>query len=94
ALILKDAIQHDINRTEWIDRLLAKRFFDQCATHCAKKNYLNRYCIDCDSSYRKSCVASGSHNERHKILTIYRHVYNDVVPLEQMEDHIDCSNIQ
>ncbi|CAA2960887.1 Hypothetical predicted protein, partial [Olea europaea subsp. europaea] len=61
---------------EWIDRLLAKRFFGQCATHCSKKNYLNKYCIDCDSSYCKSRVASGSHNERHKILTIYRHVYN------------------
>ncbi|KAH7853185.1 hypothetical protein Vadar_034422 [Vaccinium darrowii] len=36
---------------------------------------------------------SGSHAE-HRVLKLYRHVYKDVVLLDQMRKHIDCTNIQ
>ncbi|KAG8379201.1 hypothetical protein BUALT_Bualt07G0064000 [Buddleja alternifolia] len=39
------------------------------------------------------CIVFGQHDE-HKILTIYRHVYQDVVPLNEMENHINCEKIQ
>ncbi|KAL2515836.1 PLATZ transcription factor family protein [Forsythia ovata] len=78
---------------EWLDGLLEKTFFGRCGSHDLQKNDLNRYCITCDSSNCKYCIASGSHNE-HKLLTIYRHIYQDVVPLKEIEIHLDCSKIQ
>ncbi|CAI9757468.1 unnamed protein product [Fraxinus pennsylvanica] len=78
---------------EWLDGLLEKTFFGRCESHDFSKNDLNRYCITCDSSNCKYCIASGTHND-HKLLTIYRHVYQDVVPLKEIENHLDCSTIQ
>ncbi|KAL2515823.1 PLATZ transcription factor family protein [Forsythia ovata] len=85
--------QSDNTMPQWLDCLLEKTFFGKCATHDLQKNDLNRYCITCDSSNCKYCVATGSHNE-HKLLTIYRHVYQEVVPLNEMESYLDCSKIQ
>ncbi|XAR58127.1 hypothetical protein NMG60_11026522 [Bertholletia excelsa] len=68
-------------------------FFGSCEIHEISKNELKKYCIDCKISACVHCIDAGWHAE-HKVLKIYRHVYKDVVPLNQMENHIDCSNIQ
>ncbi|KAF5957973.1 hypothetical protein HYC85_005198 [Camellia sinensis] len=78
---------------EWLESLLQRTFFGSCAIHEAPKNELKRYCIDCNSSACQHCIEAGSHAE-HKVLKLYRHVYKDVVPLNAMEEHIDCSEIQ
>ncbi|XP_011071691.1 uncharacterized protein LOC105157093 [Sesamum indicum] len=77
----------------WVDCFLKNKFFDKCSIHNLQKNDLNRYCITCNASTCRYCVATSHHND-HKILTIYRHVYQDVVPLSEMENHIDCAKIQ
>ncbi|KAI5660630.1 hypothetical protein M9H77_19953 [Catharanthus roseus] len=66
----------------WLEVFLKKTFFGACSDHKLQKNELNMYCL-----------TIGLHNN-HKLLKIYRHVYQDVVPLKAMEEHIDCSNIQ
>ncbi|KAI3712696.1 hypothetical protein L1987_71259 [Smallanthus sonchifolius] len=39
------------------------------------------------------CMAEGTHAD-HRVISIYRLVYKDVVSLQQMSVHIDCSGIQ
>ncbi|KAL6584014.1 hypothetical protein OROMI_003303 [Orobanche minor] len=77
----------------WVDSFLEKIFFEKCVSHDSQKNELNRYCINCDASICRYCIAHGGHRN-HRILTIYRHVYQNVVPLSEMEMHINCDRIQ
>ncbi|CAA0826849.1 PLATZ transcription factor family protein [Striga hermonthica] len=58
-----------------------------------QKNEHNRYCITCDAPICRYCISCGGHKS-HEILTIYRHVYQNVVPLSEMETHMDCQTIQ
>ncbi|PIN06645.1 hypothetical protein CDL12_20804 [Handroanthus impetiginosus] len=88
-----EAIKHD-NLPKWLDSFLGKAFFDTCpADHGSRNKDLNRYCITCDILTCKDCVASG-HHDQHQLLTIYKHVYQNAVPVDQMENHIDCKKIQ
>ncbi|KAL6952062.1 hypothetical protein U1Q18_041424 [Sarracenia purpurea var. burkii] len=80
-------------KPEWVESFLQRTFFSSCAIHEPPKNELNKYCTDCNLSVCRHCIDAGSHAE-HKVLQIYRHVYKDVVPLREMEKHIDCSKIQ
>ncbi|GFP96013.1 hypothetical protein PHJA_001745400 [Phtheirospermum japonicum] len=68
-------------------------FFEKCLSHDLLKNELNRFCITCEASICKHCVKDSGHKD-HKLLTIYRHVYQNAVPISEMEIHIDCDNIQ
>lgn len=79
----------------WVEySFLAKPFFEKCERHDDMvKSELNRYCISCDESVCRYCIVTGPHHD-HNILTIYRHVYQNVVPLSQMENHMDCHRIQ
>ncbi|XP_057972176.1 protein RGF1 INDUCIBLE TRANSCRIPTION FACTOR 1-like [Malania oleifera] len=90
-------IENDIRQTtekpEWLEAFLNKTFFGGCSTHQVRRNDLNKYCINCDCPVCQYCISSGGHRQ-HKQLKIYRHVYKDVVPLNDMEKHIDCSKIQ
>ncbi|XP_074276558.1 uncharacterized protein LOC141600265 [Silene latifolia] len=78
---------------EWLEKFFKRTFFEPCSVHPIRRNELNKYCIDCDASLCQYCVALAPH-EDHRLLKIYRHVYKDVVPLDEIEQHIDCSQIQ
>lgn len=39
------------------------------------------------------CLAEGTHAD-HRVITIYRLVFRDVVALDDMNKYIDCSRIQ
>ncbi|XP_021738404.1 uncharacterized protein LOC110704893 isoform X2 [Chenopodium quinoa] len=77
----------------WLEKFIKKTFFEPCSEHPIRRNELNKYCIDCDTSLCQYCVSLASHSG-HRILKIYRHVYKDVVPLDEIERRIDCSKIQ
>lgn len=92
---LKQFTQVDFpeQKPEWLERFLKRTFFDPCPKHPIRRNELNKYCIDCDASLCQYCLSLASH-EDHRLLKIYRHVYKDVVPLDEIERHVDCSEIQ
>ncbi|GER49964.1 PLATZ transcription factor family protein [Striga asiatica] len=78
---------------KWIESFLGKTFFEKCPSHNLGKNELNRYCITCDESFCRHCITYGYH-KGHDILPINRYTYQNAVPLNEMEVHIDCQNIQ
>ncbi|KAL1831134.1 hypothetical protein ACET3Z_000785 [Daucus carota] len=80
-------------KPHWLDSFVKKTFGDPCRAHVLIKNDRNRYCINCDLAVCQYCIDSGSHNG-HNILRLYRHVYQDVVPVSDMAHYIDCSKIQ
>ncbi|CAO2825798.1 unnamed protein product [Amaranthus hypochondriacus] len=80
-------------KPKWLERFLKRTFFDPCSKHPIRRNESNKYCIDCDAALCQYCLSLASHT-KHRVLKIYRHVYKDVVPLDEIERHIDCSRIQ
>ncbi|XP_021847051.1 uncharacterized protein [Spinacia oleracea] len=80
-------------KPEWLEKFFRRTFFEPCSEHPIRRNELNKYCIDCDASLCQYCVSLASH-AGHKLLKIYRHVYKDVVPLDEIGRHVDCSKIQ
>ncbi|XLR59066.1 hypothetical protein S83_009738, partial [Arachis hypogaea] len=79
---------------EWLKSLLKRTFFESsCATHAMLKKELNQYCITCTDSICQN-RASGPKHVLHKVITIYRHIYKDVVHIDAMREHINCSQIQ
>ncbi|KAL8200266.1 hypothetical protein R6Q57_011605 [Mikania cordata] len=77
----------------WLNLFLARTFFLPCGAHENFGNHQNQYCIDCEMAACQHCLAEETHAD-HRVLTIYRLVYKDVVSLDQMSRHIDCSRIQ
>ncbi|KAL8457472.1 hypothetical protein ACS0TY_035366 [Phlomoides rotata] len=82
------------NIPDWVECFLNMTFFYKCPIHDLQKNEVNRYCIRCNVAACKYCIISGDHDDHRGILTIYRHVYQNVVPLNEMENHFDCRRIQ
>lgn len=80
-------------KPEWIERFVRRTFFNPCSEHPIRRNELNKYCIDCDAPLCQYCLPLSSH-AGHRLLKIYRHVYKDVVLLDEIKQHIDCSQIQ
>ncbi|KVI03086.1 hypothetical protein Ccrd_018622, partial [Cynara cardunculus var. scolymus] len=70
-----------------------RTFFMACPAHNIRRNDLNQYCIDCEMAACQHCRAEGTHHD-HRIITIYRLVYREVVSLEEMNRYLDCSRIQ
>ncbi|XP_076930510.1 protein RGF1 INDUCIBLE TRANSCRIPTION FACTOR 1 [Bidens hawaiensis] len=83
---------------KWILNLLESKFFGACIDHWnMRKNEKNVFCIDCNLCLCKHCVASNykpSCCHHHRRLQICRYVYHDVVRLQDIQKHLDCSNIQ
>ncbi len=78
---------------QWLENFLGQTFFENCEAHGAQKNDINRYCITCTDSLCKLCVMRDDHKD-HMVLTMYRHVYQDVVLLSEIEHYLDCTTIQ
>ncbi|KAL9226773.1 hypothetical protein vseg_002544 [Gypsophila vaccaria] len=78
---------------EWLESFFNRTFFTPCSEHPIRRNELNKYCIDCDAPLCQYCLSFTSH-EDHRLLKIYRHVYKDVVPLDEIEQHVNCAQIQ
>ncbi|GMH19325.1 hypothetical protein Nepgr_021166 [Nepenthes gracilis] len=88
-----DQVDWQRQKPEWLHGFLQKTFFDSCSVHQIRRNEMNKYCIDCNASICQFCVTLGAH-QQHKLLKIYRHVYKDVVPLDEIEQYLDCTKIQ
>ncbi|KAK3012086.1 hypothetical protein RJ639_012719, partial [Escallonia herrerae] len=80
---------------EWLNSLLSSKFFGSCLDHTdQRKNEKNVFCIDCNLSFCKHCVISSTVHCLHRRLQICRYVYHDVVRLQDIQKHLDCSKIQ
>ncbi|KAK9276959.1 hypothetical protein L1049_006498 [Liquidambar formosana] len=81
-------------KPNWVNTLLHSKFFGSCVDHRdLRKNERNVFCIDCNLCYCKHCITSSAHC-LHRWLQICRYVYHDVVRLQDMQKHLDCSKIQ
>ncbi|KAL4586452.1 hypothetical protein LXL04_011088 [Taraxacum kok-saghyz] len=83
----------ELDECKWIVNLLESKFFGACIDHRnMRKNEKNVFCIDCNLCFCRHCVTACHH--RHRRLQICRYVYHDVVRLQDIQKHLDCSNIQ
>ncbi|CAH9114447.1 unnamed protein product [Cuscuta europaea] len=85
------------NKVEWLGGLLGSKFFGPCVDHIdRRKNDRNMFCIDCNiGGFCRHCINSPSHSSiRHRWLQICKYVYQDVVRLQDIQKHLDCSLIQ
>ncbi|KAK8507972.1 hypothetical protein V6N13_055438 [Hibiscus sabdariffa] len=78
-------------KTDWLSTLLQTEFFSPCSDHQdLRKNEKNIFCIDCSLGFCRHCKV----HKQHISLQICKYVYQDVVRLQEMQKHIDCSRIQ
>ncbi|GER30216.1 PLATZ transcription factor family protein [Striga asiatica] len=82
--------------SDWVRSLLRSKFFVSCVDHGQlRKSEKNLFCIDCNLCLCKHCVTSHArHNCLHPLLQICKYVYRDVVRLQDIQPHLDCSLIQ
>ncbi|XP_039054677.1 uncharacterized protein LOC120197134 [Hibiscus syriacus] len=77
--------------TDWLSTLLQTEFFSPCSDHQdLRKNEKNVFCIDCSLGFCRHCKV----HSQHLSLQICKYVYQDVVRLQEVQKHIDCSKIQ
>ncbi|KAA8532447.1 hypothetical protein F0562_032480 [Nyssa sinensis] len=81
-------------KPEWLSALLHSKFFGSCIDHPdLRKNEMNVFCIDCNLCFCKHCITSSTHCF-HRWLQICKYVYHDVVRVQDIQKHLDCSKIQ
>ncbi|XP_041009743.1 protein RGF1 INDUCIBLE TRANSCRIPTION FACTOR 1-like [Juglans microcarpa x Juglans regia] len=79
-------------KTDWLSTLLDSKFFGSCIPHKElHRNEENVFCIDCSLGCCRHCMEA---HRSHQQLQICKYVYNDVVRLQEIQKHLDCSNIQ
>ncbi|XP_065856830.1 protein RGF1 INDUCIBLE TRANSCRIPTION FACTOR 1 [Euphorbia lathyris] len=79
-------------REDWLTSLLNCKFFDSCIIHQQlRKNEKNVFCMDCNLEFCRHCVKA---HFLHPKLQICKYVYQDVVRLQDIQKHLDCSKIQ
>ncbi|KAB1205890.1 hypothetical protein CJ030_MR7G027925 [Morella rubra] len=79
-------------RTDWLSTLLHSKFFGSCIQHQEhRKNEENVFCLDCSLGICRHCTTD---HGLHRRLQICKYVYHDVVRLQEMQKHLDCSKIQ
>ncbi|KAJ9153019.1 hypothetical protein P3X46_026511 [Hevea brasiliensis] len=79
-------------KSDWLSTLLQSKFFSSCDDHQElRKNEKNVFCIDCNIEFCRHCVKAHC---LHRQLQICKYVYHDVVRLQDIQKHLDCSKIQ
>ncbi|MCL7042833.1 hypothetical protein MKW94_003118 [Papaver nudicaule] len=77
---------------QWLETLLDEKFFTPCLIHeDTRKNEKNVFCLDCCTSFCPHCFSSHCN---HRLLRIRRYIYHDVMRLDDVQQLIDCSQIQ
>ncbi|KAF8646548.1 hypothetical protein HU200_065769 [Digitaria exilis] len=83
---------------EWLEALLATRFFLACAAHPASpRNECNMFCLDCTrgSPPAAFCYYCRAHRHAtHRVIQIRRSSYHDVVRVSEVEDVLDITGVQ
>ncbi|XVF02898.1 hypothetical protein REPUB_Repub04eG0214600 [Reevesia pubescens] len=76
----------------WVIVMYNTIFFRNCVSHPnAKKNELDRFCIDCLQSFCSHCFSS---HAIHKHVKIRRYIYSDVINRQDLCKLFNCSGIQ
>ncbi|XP_071715213.1 protein RGF1 INDUCIBLE TRANSCRIPTION FACTOR 1 [Rutidosis leptorrhynchoides] len=88
----QQSLEKGNRKPAWLEALYVQKFFTACSIHeHLKKNEKNILCVDCCISICPHCV----HVHRfHRLLQVRRYVYHEVIRLEDLENLIDCSNVQ
>nr|CAB3481464.1 unnamed protein product [Digitaria exilis] len=87
---------------EWLEALLATRFFLACAAHPASpRNECNMFCLDCTRGSPPPppppafCYYCRAHRHAtHRVIQIRRSSYHDVVRVSEVEDVLDITGVQ
>ncbi|XP_066326860.1 protein RGF1 INDUCIBLE TRANSCRIPTION FACTOR 1-like [Miscanthus floridulus] len=82
---------------DWLEALLATRFFLACAAHPASpRNECNMFCLDCRGAPPPAfCYYCRAHrHSSHRVIQIRRSSYHDVVRVSEVEDVLDISGVQ
>lgn len=79
-------------KADWLSSLLQSKFFGSCVHHQNnRKNEKNVFCIDCGIAICRHCLISHC---VHRRLQICKYVYQYVVRVPDLQNHLDCCNIQ
>ncbi|XP_078444893.1 protein RGF1 INDUCIBLE TRANSCRIPTION FACTOR 1-like [Wolffia australiana] len=77
---------------QWLSPLLRSKFFESCGEHRSK---INMYCLECRKPMCPYCLSYKYNlHKDHRFFQIRRHLYEDTVRLCDLNQYLDCSEIQ